>query len=268
MSKRHTYWNIVDKNRFTINANGDCVAFALGNLQYRASDGKWRFAEHQYDIIRAGVGNRTSLPQRQTQTDWIDLFNYGCTGYNNGQTAYQPWAINTGSNDFYNGNTATTTADFSYPYNLQESTTFRTLTRAEWSYIIFSRSGERYAKAIVKGIEGLIIIPDNAISGLQSVNVTSAQYSPNTLTAQQWADNFESEGFVFLPAGGYRNGTNVGQYSGNPIAGFYSASTQQTGSNANRNDYLQFKTGSTHGGVSMGYSLKSDAKSVRLVIDL
>lgn len=266
MSKRHTYNQIVNKNRFTVNASGDCVAFAPGNLQYRASDNRWRFAEHQYDVIRAGVGNNTPLPQRQTQDDWIDLFNYGCTGYNNGQTAYQPWTLNTDRYAFYDGNTAGTSADFSYPYNQQEGTNFRTLTDAEWSYLVFTRSGERFAKATVHGIEGLILIPDGATSGLNSVNENTSLYTVNVIN-DDWEILYEPNGYVFLPCGGYRNGLTFGQYSGSVVSGFYRASTQDTGSESWRAYFLQFKTGSQDSGVSMGHYQKSDGLSVRLVMD-
>lgn len=263
MSKRHTYRNIVDKNRFTINANGDCVAFALGNLQYRASDGKWRFAEHQYDVLRDGGGQTTPLPQRETQTDWIDLFNYGATGYNNGQTAWQPWTINTGRYDFYNGNTAGTSADFSYPYNQQERANYRTLTDAEWAYVALNRVGERFAKAKVNGIEGLILIPDGEASGLTSINVTTSQYTANSITAEIWNANYEPNGYIFLPCGGWRNGTSTGALN---TSGYYRASTQNTGSNYWRAYYLQFHNGSS--GVTIGNYQKSDGLSVRLVMDI
>lgn len=264
MARREYCTDIVVNGKFTINTNGDQVLFASGNLQYRASDGKWRFAEHQYDVIRAGSGNNTPLPQRETQTDWIDLFNYGCTGYNNGQTAYQPWTLNTGRYDFYNGNTTGTTADFSYPYNVQEGTNFRTLTDAEWSYVAFTRSGERFAKATVHGIEGLILIPDGETSGLNSVNVKTSQYTVNVIN-DDWENVYEPNGHVFLPCGGYRNGLSFGQNSGSVVSGFYRASTQNTGSNYWRAYFFQFKAGSQVSDVSIGHYQKSDGLNVRLV---
>lgn len=252
---------------FTVDAQGHKVAFAPGNLQYRASDNSWRFAEHQYDVIRAGSGNNTPLPQRETQEDWIDLFNYGCTGYDNGQTAYQPWTLNTGRYDFYNGNTAGTTADFSYPYNVQEGTSYRTLTATEWEYVALNRTGERFAKATVHGIEGLILIPDSETSGLNSINVKTVQYTVNVIN-DTWETTYEPNGYIFLPCGGYRNGLTFGQNSGSLVSGFYRASTQKTGSNYWRAEFFQVKTGSTDGGVSMGSYQKSDGLNIRLVQDI
>lgn len=272
MSKRHAYWNIVDKNRFTINANGDCVAFALGNLQYRASDGKWRFAEHQYDVLRDGGGQTTPLPQRETQADWIDLFNYGSTGYNNGQVAYQPWNADTNQNHFYNGDTVGTTADFSYPYNQQEGTNYRTLTggltgmtEGEWYYIIGNRQGERFALATVNGIEGLILIPDGTTIGLNNINTVRASMSGNIITANEWEVTFEPNGFIFLPCGGEREGVNVVN-AASPMVGYYHASTQRHVSGQEwRSYYLQFGTDRD---VALGHWRKSEGLNVRLVIDL
>lgn len=271
MSKRHTYSKIVDKNRFTVNSNGDCVAFAPGNLQYRAFDGKWRFAEHQYDIIRSGLGNTTPTNQRATQEHWIDLFNYGSTGYENGQVAYQPWNSDTNQNNFYNGDTIGTSADFSYPYNQQEGTNFRTLTggttttsQGEWYYIIKVRVGERYAFATVNGIEGLILIPDNTVSGLSNVNVRAAM-SGNIISGTDFDNQYEPNGFVFLPCGGEREGINVVN-AASPIVGYYHASTQRHVSGQEwRSYYINF--GSDRD-VALAHWRKSEGLNVRLVIDL
>lgn len=262
---RREYIQGIVQGEYTINTNGDKVAFASGNLQYRASDNSWRFAEHQYDVIRNAPGNTTTIANgRTTQSDWIDLFGYGATGYNNGQSAYQPWAVDTNAYSYYNGNTVNTTADFSYPYNLQYGTTFRMLTNTEWSYVAFSRNGERFAKATVNGIEGLILLPDGVVSGLNQVNVATTQYNVNVISANEWGV-CESKGFVFLPCGGYRGGTTVGQISGSIVSGFYRSSVQ---SNQQRAYYFQFKTGSTNSGVSIDSYVKSDGLSVRLVEEI
>ena len=81
---------------FTVNKSGKKVIFAGGNLQYNAAQNKWRFAEHQYDIIgdASGSGNITgtknngvayagTITDRSTQDKWIDLFQWGTSGYRN-----------------------------------------------------------------------------------------------------------------------------------------------------------------------------------------
>ena len=54
------------------------IAFSKGNLQYKASTGTWRFAEHQWDIV--GTANAHIAAD---DTLWIDLFGYGASGYSN-----------------------------------------------------------------------------------------------------------------------------------------------------------------------------------------
>ncbi|MBR4520916.1 MAG: hypothetical protein IKO63_05825 [Paludibacteraceae bacterium] len=81
---------------FTIDASGKQIVFAGGNLQYNAAQNKWRFAEHQYDVIGDDLrgGNATGTKDqgviitgtkedRATQDKWIDLFQWGTSGYRN-----------------------------------------------------------------------------------------------------------------------------------------------------------------------------------------
>ena len=53
---------------------GKQVYFSKGNLQYRATTGTWRFAEHQYDIVGKD-NNKIS----ETYDGWIDLFGWATT---------------------------------------------------------------------------------------------------------------------------------------------------------------------------------------------
>lgn len=63
------------------------VSFSKGNLQYKASDNTWRFAEHQYDYI-GSENNAIS----STNSNYIDLFGWGTSGWNSGATCYQPYS--------------------------------------------------------------------------------------------------------------------------------------------------------------------------------
>ena len=66
---------------FSVAANKK-VVFAPGNLQYQASSGNWRFAEQQYLYIGNAAGN-TNSGSRSTQSNWIDLFGWGTSGWDN-----------------------------------------------------------------------------------------------------------------------------------------------------------------------------------------
>ena len=191
--------------------------FSQGNLQYRASDGKWRFAEHQYDYIGSSNSGISS-----TYNNYIDLFGWGTSGWNSGAVCYQPWSTSTSYSDYYPG--------CSYIYNLTGSyanadwgvynaiynggnaaSQWRTLTKDEWVYVFQNRSNasSKYGHGKVNGVCGMILLPDNWTlpSGLSFTAGNSSWV--NSYTTDQWA-MMEANGAVFLPAAGLRYGTSVG----------------------------------------------------------
>ena len=205
---------------FTV-AEGRTVRFSRGNLQYQASTGTWRFAEHQYDRIgedNANLGEHYS--------GWIDLFGYGTSGWNSGCLAYQPWSrYDSYGRYFYSSLTGVyANADWGV-YNAisnggNQAGMWRTLTKDEWDYLLFTRNGStygmiedvRFLKATVGGVNGLIVFPDSFTmpSGMLflGINNTSIEYRSNIYTTQQWSQ-IEGNGAIFLPATGSRVGTEV-----------------------------------------------------------
>jgi len=184
---------------------GECsqVYFSRGNLQYKASTSTWRFAANQWDYI--GDDNANISP---TYSGWIDLFGYG-TGNNpsnqstsnSSYSTFVDWGVNPISNG---GGTA----------NL-----WRTLTRDEWNYLMFTRttaSGIRYAKATVNGKPGVIILPDDwetSYYTIGGINNDGVDFTVNTITSANWTSMFEAHGAVFLPRARNRNGTSVASES-------------------------------------------------------
>lgn len=108
------------------------------------------------------------------------------------------------------------------------------LSKDEWVYLFEKRntnSGIRFAKAIVNGVTGVILLPDSWSSsnyGLNHANEKSALYSSNKISRRDWERRLEPEGAVFLPAAGYRHGHvfRVG------TAGRYWSSTEKSGNEA------------------------------------
>ena len=202
---------------FTINANGDQVYFSQGNLQYQASTNTWQFAEHQYDYVGSANSNIS-----QTYSGWIDLFGWGTSGYNHGANAYQPWSTSEDFSDYYAYGVSTNNlydgngqADWGYNAisnggNIENSG-WRTLTNPEWDYVLNTRSTPsdiRWAMGAVNGVNGVILLPDDwSISTYILNNTNGGDYSSNTITAENWANMFESNGAVFLPTTGSRWGT-------------------------------------------------------------
>ena len=195
------------------------VFFSQGNLQYQACTDTWRFAEHQYDYVGTQTadgdgyygGNVSGSDNRNissTYSGWIDLFGWG-TGSNPTLSSQIYWDYGTfvdwGSNPISNGgNTANR---------------WRTLTQAEWEYLLNERpnASSKFAIGNINGVGGLILLPDSwtlpsecsFTSGFTTYDgYNDIGWTRNSYTLAQWSQ-MEAAGAVFLPAAGSRNGTNV-----------------------------------------------------------
>ena len=220
----------------------------------------WRFAENQWDVVGEGNANIS-----ESYTGWIDLFGWGTSGHSHGAVCYQPWSTSTTNSDYnaygnasYNLNDQTGEADWgcnAINNGGNEPNQWRTLTKEEWTYLINSRSGIRYAKAMVNGMSGLIVLPDGwktSYYSLNSTNSASAAFTSNTISASQWP-TLEQHGAVFLPSAGWRSGTSFS--SG--ISNYWSASRF-----SDSQAYDFFCSASN---VSTGYTARFTGRSVRLV---
>ena len=230
------------RGEFTINGSGDKVFFSQGNLQYQASTSTWRFAEHQYDYVGNASNGNVYVDEvkcnnaniSSTYTGWIDLFGWGTSGYNHGgANCYQPWSTSTDDSHYYAYGYASYNlydqngqADWGYNAisnggNLENSS-WRTLTIAEWGYVINTRNGavSKKGHGNVNGVNGIILLPD-AWTLPDGLSFTSGNSSwVNVYNGEQWAQ-MEANGAVFLPAAGCRNGGPSGSvvYVGN--TGYY-----------------------------------------------
>ena len=253
---------------FTINANGDQVYFSQGNLQYQASTNTWRFAEHQWERLKEENTNVSP-----TYEGWIDLFNWGTSGYTHGANCYQPWSTSTNETDYYaygietcNLYDQTGKADWGYnPISNggNQENLWRTLTYEEWRYLLFDRetpSGIRFVKASVNNINGAILLPhhwNDSIYLLNNPNDGGAYYEDNLVSTEDWVNILQEAGAVFLPNGANRIGTSLA-YDAN---GDYWTSTRKMDGDFAYDICIQAN--------SIGYSAGNGnlAQSVRLVQD-
>ncbi|MBQ3831791.1 MAG: hypothetical protein II815_01285, partial [Bacteroidales bacterium] len=205
------------------------VYFSKGNLSYQS--GTWSFVE--------------------SQLEYGSYFCYG-TGNNPVITSYSyydyPTFTDWGTNPISNGG------------NIPNQ--WRTLSKDEWDYLLFTRtttSNIRYAMAIVNGVAGVILLPDNWNSSyypLNSTNTTNAAFSVNTISPLGWL-LIEASGAVFLPAAGenYYGMLHVGEW------GHY---WSQTGYNGIEGAYiLRFYNNN----LAIIQSSRGRGESVRLVMD-
>ena len=249
------------------------VYFSQGNLQYQASTGTWRFAEHQYDMIGSDNPNISS-----TYSGWIDLFGWGTSGWNSGANAYQPYSTSDDDRDYYPGGSYSNDLTGSYAnadwgvYNKisnggNQTGMWRTLTYSEWNYLISGRAqaNRLMGQGRVNNVNGLILLPDSwATETPSSVRFTynPGNYSTNVYSLDEWAV-MQSYGAVFLPAAGYRNGTYV-NYVGSS-AKYCSSSANHYYNEDNGYDYgaVILRFGDAH--VHMQSDDRNAGQSVRLV---
>ncbi|MBQ6726024.1 MAG: T9SS type A sorting domain-containing protein [Bacteroidales bacterium] len=213
---------------FSVSQNGR-VHFSSGNLQWSATggmmsttthtvagagtaDGTWRFAPNQWDVIGESNANISS-----SYNGWIDLFGWGTSGYGN----KHPYLIEQRPAFYVNG--VNSISGTNYDWGVFNAISnggdapdlWRTLTFDEMQYLLFYRhtlSGIIFAKATLENTAGLVLFPDNWDStafAINNANDGGADFSVNNIVQSDWISILEPAGCVFLPAAGYRYGTQI-----------------------------------------------------------
>ena len=264
--------------KFSI-ADNKYVYFSKGNLQYRASTNTWRFAENQWDYVGTQHGNVSwvnggtvvgsdNSDISSSYSGWIDLFGYGTSGY-----IEKPYNTSKSINNYRQWHIAGTNSDWG-GFNVFSNAIgpWRTLTNKEWDYLINRHSGLLYGVASVNDVIGLVLLPDEWDLSASNFISQAEDWTSNVYSLQEW-EEMQSLGAVFLPAAGYRKGTEVGRnfYDDFELReGFYWSST---GLDSPTFRPYQFRFASyarAHGGHFIEKTYFTDAYyglSVRLVRD-
>lgn len=189
---------------FSVDGNNHQVYFAPGNLRY--NQGTWSFAPHQYDCLDSW-----------STSGAIDLFNWG-TWANGGQ---DPYSLSTNDEAF-----TITDNWFKGTISGYENLYWRTLSKAQWTYLINRDNSSSYRQVTVNGVptvpygmgrvmgrKGLILLPDDwdgRVDGGFHYGVTGFQNVYTETTTVKWSE-MEAAGAVFLPSAGKRDSgyTNV-----------------------------------------------------------
>ena len=244
-------------------ASGKTVKFSKGNLQAvfaeAGSSWTWRFATNQYDYIggKSASGSETQTGNNFISGDGtVDLF-----GWSTSATLY---GINSSKNsNDYSGDFL----DWGAAASKNLGYGWRTLTSTEWTYLLNERTSvtNRYCKATVNSVPGMVIFPDSyshpsGPATITSANTTGVNFTTNTWSGDNWTA-METAGAVFLPAAGYRNGTAVGSVG---VCGYYWSSTAGN-ANASYAYNLDFGGGFVNPAESLG---RCNGRSVRLVQNL
>ena len=217
------------------------VNFSQGNLQYQARTNTWRFADNQWDFVGDGgttAGNVTGSDNAQISSSyagWIDLFGWATSGSSKSNIyGYMPYYTTT-DNTHYGPNIiinniqwTSENSDWGTVNAVQLGLGWYTLSKAEWDYLLNTRTNAANLKAIatVHGVPGLLLLPDGwkQINSRISATLTMStygSYATNTISNSDWTI-LEYEGAVFLPAAGRRSDTSVESAN---VYGYYWTST-------------------------------------------
>lgn len=208
------------------------VRFSHGNLQYKNGIG-WRFAEHQYNV----AGSWTS--------DYVDLYGWGTWSGTSEQ--WHPLTI-IENNSYYTWN-----GDEYFKATLDGYNDWFTFSDTEWQYLL---GHSTYGMAQVGNYNGIIILPDNLDL---TINTNHNNWTNNTYTTDEWDNNLEPVGIVFLPAAGARNKSSVKYVNDH---GMYWSSTPNGATEAK---HIWF----SYNSMISSYSYdRYDGRAVRLVRDL
>ena len=227
--------NAASPGLFSVSENRQ-VRFSQGNLQYYPDDNIWRFAEHQWDFvggmgwdyylgdIDCGTVYANGMKCDNTKTykyypGWVDLFGWGTSGWNNGNIHYRPYdfaahvyeCTSYGPLGNFNLTGDYAQADWGIYNTISNggSRQWRTPTADEFLYLLTERitpSGIRFANAVVAGVRGLVVLPDDWNESTYYLKGTNEQgpYTANVITGGEWLDVLDPAGAVFLPACGER----------------------------------------------------------------
>ena len=196
---------------FTVDGGGTRVHFAPGNLQATTTDlgesWTWHFAEHQWDYIGNAAANNAIKKNEKLKVSnngTVDLFSWS----NTIPSVADSYGIDSMINPPYD--------PYKDEYNFVDwgnlwigsdaPNTWRTLSYAEWDYLINGRLGARqkFALAVVHGVRGLLLLPDRWILPAGCSFIAGVgDWSRNVYTDAQW-NLMEGYGAVFLPCAGLR----------------------------------------------------------------
>ncbi len=190
--------------RFTVNSDGKSVYFSRGNLfcDISGETPEWNFFDKQYGCGPAAYADGHDKV--------ISLFTWG-------YSAEKSIVPDGGAYD----NVTRTAGDLSqaedWGCRIGDGTTWRTLTDAEWNYLLTGRTdaAKKTGYATVGGVYGIIILPDSFTDpgknqgGRAFVPKSTSGWDANIYAAGGDWEAMEAAGAVFLPAAGGRGDSEV-----------------------------------------------------------
>ncbi len=217
-SENHELDFVIDRvlpGLFTVSSTGLQVRFSPGNLQWRrrgthatadnnltGTIGEWQFAENQWD--HKYNSNTNTESHYNSSNTWVDLFRWGSSGYNN----VYPYILYTVASSAP-GIIARNNYDWGVFNAISNGGNapglWRTMTQSECLYLFSGRhdAANKWARATVHGVNGIILQPDIWIGGAPSVTISWGSNSTFTEVSNDDWTLLENSGAVFLPVTGF-----------------------------------------------------------------
>jgi len=176
------------------------VQFSKANLEYMPARQTYFFAAHQ-------MFAQTELNRwiSETDLDFEDLFGWG--------TGNDPIKTSSNDTDYPSFKDWGQNAILNSTY---EPGTWRTMTKAEWDYLLNKRQNAAQKRAVGQidmgkyaSFFGMFLLPDEfeMPQGLE-MDMDAQEWTVNTYDVATLL-RLEKAGVVFLPAGGFRTGLNI-----------------------------------------------------------
>ena len=243
------------------------------------------------------VGNTTAAALRSSNENWIDLFGYGTSGWNNGYIDFMPYSyVNTPANYIAEDLTGEyANADWGVYNSISgggsQAGVWRTPTYDEWNYLLNERTNAANLKSLATIVKsygeeypGMIILPDDfqlpsECSGCEfNTGYAASHYagfSTNEYTLEQWG-YMEAAGAVFLPATGFRYSTSYYFGSYNYIGIYWTATTYDdeyayymgfadAGSSSSSRAWISLNHSDSEAYIGYDYGNKVNGHAIRLV---
>lgn len=208
-------------------ADGRQVHFSQGNLQYEKSTQTWSFMEHQYDVLGTeGV----FVGEDHANVDIVSYFGWATSGcpLREDTTDYYYQPYNTYEGDGSNYGPSVFNADIFGEYingdwgiynaisnggNVPAA--WKTMTRPEWTYLFEDRANasSKWGRGNIDGINGVFLLPDEWTQPdgvAQLASGSSSRFNTNNYALIDWL-KMQAAGAVFLPAAGWRTGTEISE---------------------------------------------------------
>lgn len=173
--------------------------FESEQYYFRTYEGKGKCDSNGY---REGTG---TLPGHWGLFGWVGMSSTAFTG------SPEIYGVSTSITASDYGNIKTELIKSDWGRNIGDGNTWRTLSKDEWLYLF--HDSKKFGFATVGGVPGIIILPDSFTDpktnkGSKAFVSQTTGWTANEFAAGGNWDAMENAGAVFLPAAGYREGTD------------------------------------------------------------